>query len=95
LGTIALRGSRCGGSETNPRVQLAGGGEHGLGLRDGRRCGTDALRGDRCGVSAAINSQDVANTLWAFACVAWAHNQGFLELGAAIAERVGDLEDID
>ncbi|MEM7519057.1 MAG: DUF1601 domain-containing protein, partial [Planctomycetota bacterium] len=41
-----------------------------------------------------FNSQNIVNIVWAFACVAWAQHHVFLELGSAIAERVGELEDI-
>jgi len=53
LGADALRGDRCRGSAANPRAQLAGTGQRGLGLgfRDCWRGGADALRGNRCGGS--------------------------------------------
>ena len=43
---------------------------------------------------AEFNSQNLANTVLAFACAGWQQNQIFRELGSALMERFGDLSEI-
>ena len=49
---------------------------------------TEAVRRHR-----EFNAQELANTIWAFACLGWQQSQIFWELGSALMERFDDLND--
>ena len=42
-----------------------------------------------------FNAQDMANTLWAFACVGWKQYQIFREIGSSIAVHLNYLNEVD